>query len=159
MNPDSLTTHQLMPHRTLPPEIAVEGTGLYLQDLNGKEYLAATSGGVWCVNVGYGRDRIANAAAEQMKKLPFYAASCGSQPAIDFSEKLLSHMPGLSRVYISSSGSEANEKAFKMVRMISQTPARRQKYKIIYHDTLTTTPHPASELLGVVARTGALLVH
>lgn len=126
--------HHLMLHQGNAPMIAVEGKGLYLKDLNGKEYLDATSGGVWCVNVGYGRDRIANAAAEQMKKLPFYAASCGSQPAIDFSEKLLSHMPGLSRVYISSSGSEANEKAFKMVRQISQLKHGGKKYKIIYRD-------------------------
>ena len=53
---------------------------------------------------------------------------------IDFSEKLLSHMPGLSRVYISSSGSEANEKAFKMVRQISQLKHGGKKYKIIYRD-------------------------
>ena len=126
--------HHLMLHQGNAPMIAVEGKGMYLKDLNGKEYLDATSGGVWCVNVGYGRERIANAAAEQMKKLPFYAASCGSHPAIDFSEKLLSHMPGLSRVYISSSGSEANEKAFKMVRQISQLKHGGKKYKIIYRD-------------------------
>ena len=70
--------HHLMLHQGNAPMIAVEGKGLYLTDLNGKEYLDATSGGVWCVNVGYGRESIVNAAAEQMKKLPFYAASCGS---------------------------------------------------------------------------------
>ncbi|MDD4702608.1 MAG: aminotransferase class III-fold pyridoxal phosphate-dependent enzyme [Desulfovibrio sp.] len=126
--------HHLTLHQGNAPMIVSEGKGLYLKDINGKEYLDATSGGVWCVNVGYGRDRIANAVANQMKKLPFYAASCGSQPAIDFSEKLLSHMPGLSRVYISSSGSEANEKAFKMVRQISHLKHGGKKHKIIYRD-------------------------
>ncbi|SCM73877.1 aminotransferase [Desulfovibrio sp. 86] len=130
----STVWHHLTLHQGNAPMIVSEGKGLYLKDINGKEYLDATSGGVWCVNVGYGRDRIADAAANQMKKLPFYAASCGSQPAIEFSEKLLSHMPGLSRVYISSSGSEANEKAFKMVRQISQLKHGGKKYKIIYRD-------------------------
>lgn len=126
--------HHLTLHQGNAPMIVAEGKGLYIKDINGKEYLDATSGGVWCVNVGYGRDRIADVVANQMKKLPFYAASCGSQPAIDFSEKLLSHMPGFSRVYISSSGSEANEKAFKMVRQISHLKHGGKKYKIIYRD-------------------------
>lgn len=130
----STVWHHLTLHQGNAPMIVSEGKGLYLKDINGREFLDATSGGVWCVNVGYGRDRIADAAANQMKKLPFYAASCGSQPAIEFSEKLLSHMPGLSRVYISSSGSEANEKAFKMVRQISQLKHGGKKYKIIYRD-------------------------
>ncbi|WP_298996623.1 aminotransferase [uncultured Desulfovibrio sp.] len=124
--------HHLMLHQGNAPMIAVEGKGLYLKDVNGKEYLDATSGGVWCVNVGYGRDRIADAAANQMKKLPFYAASCGNLPTIDFSEKLLEHMPGLSRVYISSSGSEANEKAFKMVRLRAYNSDTKAKKKILY---------------------------
>lgn len=126
--------HHLTLHQGNAPMIVTEGKGLYVKDINGKEYLDATSGGVWCVNVGYGRKRIVDAAAEQMMKMPFYAASCGSLPAIEFSERLLSHMPGLSRVYISSSGSEANEKAYKMVRQISLLKHGGKKYKIVYRN-------------------------
>ena len=136
--------HHLMLHQGKAPLIMVEGKGMYVKDINGNEYLDATSGGVWCVNVGYGRERMAEAAANQMKKLAYYAASAGNLPAIDFSEKLLSYMPGLSRVYISSSGSEANEKAFKMVRLRAYNSDKKDKKKVLfryrdYHGTTIAT--------------------
>ena len=124
--------HHLTLHQGKAPMIVVEGKGLYLKDINGKEYLDATSGGVWCVNVGYGRDRIADAVCAQMKKMAYYAASGGNLPAIDFSEKLLGYMPGLSRVFISNSGSEANEKAYKMVRQHAYNSKTKEKNKILY---------------------------
>jgi len=126
--------HHLMLHQGKAPLIAVEAEGLRIRDINGKEYLDATSGGVWCVNVGYGRTEIAEAACAQMKKMAYYAASGGNLPAIEFSEKLLDHMPGLSRVYISNSGSEANEKAYKMVRLLAYNGAKKEKKKILYRD-------------------------
>ena len=129
--------HHLMQHQAFAskaPMIIAEGNGLRIRDANGKEFLDATSGGVWCVNVGYGRERIANAVCEQLKKMPYYAASAGNIPTIKFSEKLLSHMPGLSRVYISNSGSEANEKAFKMIRALAHINKTPQKKKILYRD-------------------------
>jgi taurine-pyruvate aminotransferase len=67
-----------------------------------------------------------------MKKMAYYAASGGNLPAIEFSEKLLAHMPGLSRVYISNSGSEANEKAYKMVRLLAYNSTKKEKKKILY---------------------------
>ncbi|MDR1776740.1 MAG: aminotransferase class III-fold pyridoxal phosphate-dependent enzyme [Desulfovibrio sp.] len=124
--------HHLTLHQGKAPMIVVEAQGLRIKDIYGKEYLDATSGGVWCVNVGYGRDRIAEAVCAQMKKMPYYAASCGNLPSIDFSEKLLTYMPGLSRVYISNSGSEANEKAYKMVRLRAYNSDRKNKKKILY---------------------------
>ena len=124
--------HHLMLHQGKAPMIVVEGKGLRLKDIHGKEYLDATSGGVWCVNVGYGRTEIAEVVCAQMKKMAYYAASGGNLPAIEFSEKLLSYMPGLSRVYISNSGSEANEKAYKMVRLLAYNSAQQEKKKILY---------------------------
>jgi taurine-pyruvate aminotransferase len=124
--------HHLMLHQGKAPLIITEGKGLRLKDIHGKEYLDATSGGVWCVNVGYGREEIADAVAAQMKTMAYYAASGGNLPAIEFSEKLLSYMPGLSRVYISNSGSEANEKAYKMVRLRAYNAATKEKKKILY---------------------------
>lgn len=121
--------HHLMLHQGKAPMIVVEAMGLRIRDIHGKEYLDATSGGVWCVNVGYGRDRIANAVCEQMKKMAYYAASGGNLPSIDFSEKLLEYMPGLSRVYISNSGSEANEKAYKMIRLRAYNRGMKDKKK------------------------------
>ncbi|MDR2820424.1 MAG: aminotransferase class III-fold pyridoxal phosphate-dependent enzyme [Desulfovibrio sp.] len=124
--------HHLTLHQGKAPMIVVEGKGMRIKDIHGKEYLDATSGGVWCVNVGYGRDQIVDAVAAQMKKMPYYAASGGNLPTIEFSEKLLEYMPGLSRVYISNSGSEANEKAYKMVRLLAYNSDKKGKNKILY---------------------------
>ena len=116
------------------PRIIVEGRGMRVWDQKGKEHLDAVSGGVWTVNVGYGRERIANAIRDQLIKLPYFAGSTGSIPGALFSEKLISKMPGMSRVYYTNSGSEANEKAFKMVRQIAHKRYGGKKYKILYRE-------------------------
>lgn len=126
--------HHLTAHAGKAPMIVVEGDGLMIKDINGKEYLDATSGGVWCVNVGFGRAQIADAVAAQLKKMAYWAASGGCIPTIEFSEKLIGYMPGLSRVYISNSGSEANEKAFKMVRLRAYNSDLKEKKKVLFRD-------------------------
>jgi len=129
--------HHLVQHQAFAakgPMIIVEGHGLRLKDLSGKEYLDATSGGVWCVNVGYGRDRIADAVCAQMKKMPYYAATAGNIPAIELAGKITACMPGLTRIYISNSGSEANEKAYKMVRALAHLTGNTSKKKILYRN-------------------------
>jgi taurine-pyruvate aminotransferase len=139
--------HHLTQHKVYEdkdPLFIVEGKGLRVKDINGKEYLDAVSGGVWTVNVGYGRKEIAQAVSDQLTKLCFFANSYGSIPTAKFAEKLISKMPGMSRVYFSNSGSEANEKAFKIVRQISKLKYGGKKYKIIYrerdyHGTTITT--------------------
>ena len=129
--------HHLIQHKpfeTAAPRIIVEGKGIRVWDQKGKEHIDAVSGGVWTVNVGYGRERIANAIRDQLIKLPYFAGSAGSIPGALFSEKLISKMPGMSRVYYTNSGSEANEKAFKMVRQIAHKRYGGKKYKILYRD-------------------------
>lgn len=127
-----LSQHQ--PFAAKGPMIVVEGKGLRIKDINGKEYLDATSGGVWCVNVGYGRDRIADAVAAQLKAMPYYAATAGNIPYIDLAKKLVPYLPGLSRIYLSNSGSEANEKAYKMVRALAHITGNTAKKKILYRN-------------------------
>ncbi|MDR0620958.1 MAG: aminotransferase class III-fold pyridoxal phosphate-dependent enzyme, partial [Deltaproteobacteria bacterium] len=126
--------HHLSRHGGQAPTIMVRGDGLKLWDIDGKEYLDATSGGVWCVNVGYGREDLARAVYEQLLALPFYVASAGNLPTIDFSRKLLEKAPGLSRAYLSNSGSEANEKAYKMVRLISEAAGAPERKTILFRD-------------------------
>lgn len=112
----------------------VRGKGLSLWDSEGNEYLDASAGGVWVTNVGYGRTEIADAVRDQLAELNFFAGSMGNKPAAAFAQKLLDKMPGLNRVYYSNSGSEANEKAFKMVRQIAHKHYEGKKYKILYRE-------------------------
>ncbi|MDO5758058.1 MAG: aminotransferase class III-fold pyridoxal phosphate-dependent enzyme [Rhodobacterales bacterium] len=125
---------QHKPYETSDPRIIVEGRGMRVWDQHGKEHLDGVSGGVWTVNVGYGRERIANAVRDQLIKLNYFAGSAGSIPGSMFSERIISKMPGLTRVYYTNSGSEANEKAFKMVRQIAHKRYGGKKHKILYRD-------------------------
>lgn len=139
--------HHLMQHKsleTVDPRIIVEGKGMRVWDATGKEHLDAVSGGVWTVNVGYGRVQIADAVRDQLVKMNYFAQSAGSIPGSIFAQMLTDKMPGLSRVYYSNSGSEANEKVFKMVRQISHNHHGGKKSKILfrqrdYHGTTITT--------------------
>ncbi len=129
--------HHLIQHKpfeTGEPRIIIEGRGMRVWDQKGKEHIDAVSGGVWTVNVGYGRERIANAVRDQLIQLPYFAGAAGSVPGALFAEKLIEKMPGLSRVYYTNSGSEANEKAFKMVRQIAHKRHGGRKHKILYRD-------------------------
>jgi taurine-pyruvate aminotransferase len=129
--------HHLVQHKpfeTTDPKIIVEGKGMRVWDQTGKEHLDAVSGAVWTVNVGYGRESIADAIREQLVKLNYFAGAMGSVPGARFAEKLIGKMPGMSRVYYTNSGSEANEKAFKMVRQIAHKRHGGRKHKILYRD-------------------------
>ena len=129
--------HHLIQHKpfeTVDPRIMVEGKGMRVWDARGKEHLDAVSGGVWTVNVGYGRESIANAVRDQLIKLNYFAGSAGSIPGARFARRLIEKMPGMSRVYYSNSGSEANEKVFKMVRQISARHHGGRKSKILYRE-------------------------
>ena len=129
--------HHLIQHKpfeTSEPRIIVEGKGIRVWDQNGKEHIDGVSGGVWTVNVGYGRESIANAVRDQLLKLNYFAGAAGTVPGALFAEKLIKKMPGLSRVYYCNSGSEANEKAFKMIRQIAHKKYGGKKNKILYRD-------------------------
>ena len=125
---------QHAPFETIDPNIIVEGKGMRVWNQIGKEHLDAVSGGVWTVNVGYGRERIADAVRDQLVKMNYFAGAAGSIPAATFAARLTEKMPGMSRVYYSNSGSEANEKAYKMVRQIAHKRYDGKKYKILYRE-------------------------
>ncbi len=128
--------HHLTPHKPLEtkdPMVIVKGDGMRVWDANGKEHLDAVSGAVWTVNVGYGRVSIADAVRDQLVEMCYFAGSAGNIPGIKFAEKLVEKMPGMSRVYYSNSGSEANEKAYKIVRQIAAKNGGK-KHKILFRD-------------------------
>jgi adenosylmethionine-8-amino-7-oxononanoate aminotransferase len=127
--------HSLLQHRSLdtkPPLLIREGKGCTVIDEHGREYLDAMAG-LFCVNVGYGRHEIAEAAAEQMRRLPFYPLSQSHAPAVRLAETLASMLPGgLERVYLSNSGSEAVETALKLARQYGRQVHRGQnRHKVI----------------------------
>ncbi len=129
--------HHLSQHKkyeTMDPIVMLEGKGMYVWDTNGKRYLDAVSGAVWTVNVGFGRTRIADAVRDQLAKLNFFASLMGTIPGAEFADALIDKMPGMSRVYYATSGSEANEKAFKMVRQIAHLKYGGKKNKILYRE-------------------------
>ncbi|TMK68665.1 MAG: aspartate aminotransferase family protein [Actinobacteria bacterium] len=98
--------------------IIVRGDGCYLEDSNGKRYLDALAG-LFSVNIGYGYgEEIGEAAAAQMRELPFYTNWGYAHPrAIELAAEVASITPGdLNRVFFVSGGSEAVESAWKLAR-------------------------------------------
>lgn len=130
--------HHMKPHKMFEAQeqmIIVEGDGIEVTDIRGRKYTDVTSGGVWSIMVGYGRESIAKAVYDQLVKMPYFAGVYGNIPSIKFAQKLLEKLPRMGKVYFSNSGSEANEKAFKIVRQASRiVPERDGKYKILYRD-------------------------
>jgi taurine-pyruvate aminotransferase len=129
--------HHLTQHKAFEssdPMIVSKAKGMIVTDTKGNEYLDGTSGGVWTVNLGFGRDDMVEAVSNQLSKIPYFAGSFGNEPAAEYAKEVTSLMPGLERVYYSNSGSEANEKGYKMVRQIAHFHNEGKKYKIIYRD-------------------------
>lgn len=129
--------HHLIQHKQFEvgdPKIIVEGKGIYVWDQHGVQHLDAVSGGVWTVNIGYGRESMGDVVRDAIVKMNFFGGTVGSIPGALFSEKVISKMPGMSRVYYANSGSEANEKAFKLVRQIAHKRFGGKKHKILYRD-------------------------
>ncbi|PSW08540.1 aspartate aminotransferase family protein [Photobacterium rosenbergii] len=126
--------HHMTQHATQTVPMMVRGQGSYVWDIHGNQYLDASSGGVWCVNVGYGRESIAEAIKEQLVSLNYFAGTAATPVAAQFAAKLLELMPGMGKVYFSNSGSEANEKAYKIVRQIAAKKYGGKKHKILYRE-------------------------
>ncbi|RJS62316.1 aspartate aminotransferase family protein [Bacillus sp. PK3_68] len=112
------------------PMIAESGEGAWFTDLEGKRYLDGVSG-LWCLNLGHGREEIVEAAAEQMRKLSYFPLTLSHQPAIELSAKISELLGDSYKTFFSNSGSEANETAFKIARQYHQQNGNPGKYKFI----------------------------
>lgn len=98
--------------------IISQADGVYLTDGEGQRLLDGMSG-LWCVNIGYGRHELADAAAAQMKELPYYNSffQCTTPTTIELAEMLGELAPAhLNHVFFTGSGSEANDTVVRMVR-------------------------------------------
>lgn len=126
-----LLWHSMSPYNEkVDPMVIKEAEGAWITDINEKRYLDAMSG-LWCVNVGYGRQELAEAAYEQLKDLAYYPLTQSHLPAIKLAEKLNEWLGDEYRIFFSNSGSEANEVAFKIARQYHIQNGDHGRYKFI----------------------------
>lgn len=141
------------------PQIYQSASGVELVSMEGKRFIDMGAG-LWCVNVGYGRAELADAAAQAMRNLSFQHLFGGaaSEPSIRLADRLLSlfrehaSAPHMARVFFGTSGSDANDTAFKLVRYYNNLRGKPSKKKIIsriggYHGVT----HASGSLTGIEA--------
>jgi adenosylmethionine-8-amino-7-oxononanoate aminotransferase len=108
------------------------GEGVRLYDIHGREYLDVISG-LWVVNAGHGRAEIADAMAQQARKLAYVSAnSFTTPPATELAHRIAELTPGdLGRVFFCSGGSEAVETALKIAKQVQAMRGFPRRYKVI----------------------------
>lgn len=122
--------HKLRETGTL---ILESGKGIHVTDTQGNSYIEGMAG-LWCTGLGFGDEEMIEAANKQMRALPYYHqfTGKGTEPAIELSEKLKEIAPvPISKVFFTSSGSEANDTQIKLVWYYNNAIGRPKKKKII----------------------------
>ncbi|SPJ13983.1 Aminotransferase class-III [Burkholderiales bacterium] len=128
--------HPFTDHKALAAQgarIIVRGEGIYVWDSEGLRILDGMSG-LWCVNVGYGRKELADAAYRQMMELPFYNSffNTANVPAIKLASALVKVAPPhFEHVFYTGSGSEGNDTVVRMVRRYWDIEGQPQRKIII----------------------------
>ena len=128
--------HPFTDHKDLHQKksrIITRADGVYIYDADGNKILDGMSG-LWCVNAGYGRDSIVDAAAAQMRELPYYNSffQCAHPPSIELARMLQEiSQPQFNRVFFTSSGSESNDTIVRMVRTYWDLRGRPDRHTII----------------------------
>ncbi len=113
--------------------VITRGEGVYLWDSEGRRLLDGMAG-LWCVNLGYGRRELVEAAARQLAELPYYNTffQSATPPAIELAAALAEITPaGLDHAFFANSGSEANDTIIKMVRCYWTLMGKPKKKTII----------------------------
>ncbi|WP_455282231.1 aminotransferase class III-fold pyridoxal phosphate-dependent enzyme [Cupriavidus necator] len=132
-------------HEQRGPTVLSSGRGAWLTDASGHELLDAFAG-LWCVNVGYGQESVVQAAAEQMRRLPYATGyfHFSSEPAIRLADKLVQITPrSLNHVYLTLGGSEAVDTAVRFITQYFNATGRPSKKHFIslergYHGSSST---------------------
>jgi taurine-pyruvate aminotransferase len=122
--------HSMKPYNPKATIVAAKAEGSWVTDTDGNRYMDAMAG-LWCVNVGYGRTELAEAAYEQLKEMAYFPLSQSHIPAIKLAEKLNDLLGDDYVIFFSNSGSEANETAFKIARQYHQQKGEHSRYKIV----------------------------
>ncbi|WP_039993964.1 aspartate aminotransferase family protein [Gordonia otitidis] len=135
----------------ITPPVITRGEGARIFDDRGRSYLDGLAG-LFVVQVGHGRDELAEAAAKQAKELAFFPLwSYATPPAIELAERLAANAPGdLNRVFFTSGGGEAVESAWKLAKQYFKLTGKPLKHKVIsrsiaYHGT----PQGALAITGI----------
>ncbi|WP_456016067.1 aspartate aminotransferase family protein [Pseudomonas fluorescens] len=115
------------------PRIITKAHGVYLWDSEGNKILDGMAG-LWCVAIGYGRDELADAAAKQMKELPYYNLffQTAHPPVLELAKVISDIAPaGMNHVFFTGSGSEGNDTMLRMVRHYWAVKGQPNKKTII----------------------------
>ncbi|MDA0218328.1 MAG: aminotransferase [Proteobacteria bacterium] len=127
-------------------DIMAEAEGIHVYDTSGNKYIDGI-GGLWCVNIGYGREEMAEAVAEQIRAIPYYSPfnHLGTPPQALLGAKIAELTPGdLNHMFFGTGGSMANDTAIRFVHFYWNNLGRPTKKKIIsrvdaYHGTTYMT--------------------
>ena len=112
------------------------GEGSYIYDVDGKRYLDAV-GGLWCTNIGLGREEMAEAIAQQVRKMAYASAfvDLTNPPAAELAAKLAELAPGaLNHVFFTTGGSTAVDSAFRLIHFYQNCRGKHDKKHIISRD-------------------------
>tara|TARA_R110002110_G_scaffold211304_1_gene424034 strand:+ start:56329 stop:57711 length:1383 start_codon:yes stop_codon:yes gene_type:complete len=123
-------------HEAKGPIIIERGEGINVFDTEGRSYIEGLAG-LWSVGVGFNEERLRQAAWDQMGKLPYYHIFAGKThgPSVELAEKLIEMTPeNLTRVFFTSSGSEANDTVVKLVWYMNNALGRPRKKKFLARD-------------------------
>ncbi|MDZ7643170.1 MAG: aspartate aminotransferase family protein [Woeseiaceae bacterium] len=128
--------HPFTDHKALgrkKSRIITRADGVYIFDADGNRILDGMSG-LWCVNAGYGREELVQAAAKQLRELPYYNSffQCAHPPSIELSRMLQEiTQPQFNRVFYTGSGSESIDTMIRMVRRYWDLQGQKNRYHII----------------------------
>eukprot|EP00752_Nemacystus_decipiens_P001112 g1112.t1 len=124
-------------HAERGPVIMERGQGVWVTDDAGKRFIEGMAG-LWCTSLGFGEERLVEAAVKQMRDLPYYHlfAHKSHHPAIELAERLCAMAPAsedgpMDKAFFANSGSEANDTAIKLIWYYNNAIGRPEKRKII----------------------------
>ncbi len=120
-------------HEKIGPMVVTHGKGSRIYDDNGKDYIESVAG-LWCASLGFGMERLAKVAYNQMCSLGYYHSfrHRSTEPSVDLAEKLLAIAPvPMSKILFQCSGSEANDTAIKLIWYYHNAIGKPEKRKII----------------------------
>ena len=122
--------------KTREPLIVAAAEGMHIYDSRGHRMIDGI-GGMWCVNIGYGREEMAQAIADQVRKIPYFSpfGLISTPPSIEFGARLAEYTPGdLKHVFFATGGSTAVDSALRFVQFYNNFVGRPEKKHIITRD-------------------------